>query len=204
MILITAHHAITDGISMTFVIRDLLRALAGELLDALPVPPAQESLLAQVPEESFTDVPPPPLGKTATYIAEGTRSHIARLRLDAALTATLRERTRHEGVTVHAALCAAIALAGLAESNRWKDTPVRIAFPVDMRKQLGAGEMNAYLLAGGRTEFKPDPAPHLWDWARSAKGPIAKSRELSRQGRFGTFRSRYCRTIQIHPPSARR
>ena len=50
VVLLTTHHAITDGISMTFVIRDLLRALAGEPFEALPVPPPQEFLGRRCPK----------------------------------------------------------------------------------------------------------------------------------------------------------
>ena len=77
---------------------------------------------------------------------------------------------------MHGALCAAIALAGLAEGNRWQGAPIRVAFPVDMRKPLSAGETHAYLISSSKMNFKQEPAPRFWDWARSAKEPIAQSR----------------------------
>src|SRR5260370_33922277 len=40
--IIAAHHSISDGMSMTVVLRDLVRALAGEAIDRYPVLPSQE------------------------------------------------------------------------------------------------------------------------------------------------------------------
>ena len=43
--ILVAHHSITDGLSIAFVIRDVLQALSGNPLDLLPLLPAHEEIL---------------------------------------------------------------------------------------------------------------------------------------------------------------
>jgi hypothetical protein len=43
-ILLTAHHSIADGLSVALIVRDILEALSGKPLEALPVPQPQEDL----------------------------------------------------------------------------------------------------------------------------------------------------------------
>src|SRR5258708_31202593 len=43
-ILLTVHHSIADGLSVALIVRDILEALSGKPLEALPVPQPQEDL----------------------------------------------------------------------------------------------------------------------------------------------------------------
>jgi Condensation domain len=43
-ILLTAHHSVADGLSVALIVRDILEALSGKPLEALPVPQPQEDL----------------------------------------------------------------------------------------------------------------------------------------------------------------
>ena len=43
-VIVSAHHSIADGLSLTFVVRDLLRALSGRSLARLQLTPSQEDL----------------------------------------------------------------------------------------------------------------------------------------------------------------
>src|SRR5207244_242564 len=42
--LLTVHHSIPDGLSVALIVRDILEALSGKPLEALPVPQPQEDL----------------------------------------------------------------------------------------------------------------------------------------------------------------
>jgi hypothetical protein len=116
--IVAAHHSISDGMSMTVVLRDLLRALSGEALDRYPVLPSQEELLGitgpspapAIGSEPAAALPVgPPLvireGDTEPPAIEG-------LRLDADLTNRLVECARAEGTTVHGAISSAVLKAG--------------------------------------------------------------------------------------------
>ena len=115
--ILVAHHSIADGLSIAFVIRDLLRALSGNPIDLLTVLPAHEEILgvtrshavqAEPSKDSNTTAPARP----AIYLREeNSRPLIKGLRLTPELTGKLRERARQEGTTVHGALSSALALS---------------------------------------------------------------------------------------------
>ena len=41
-IILVAHHTVVDGMSIVFIMRDLMQALSGKKLEVLPVPASQE------------------------------------------------------------------------------------------------------------------------------------------------------------------
>ncbi len=108
------HHSISDGRSISFVIRDLLQALSGKPLAALPVLPPLEDILG-VTSSDFVPPETParsPTEKPLVYVdKEKTRPRVKSLALSPKLTNKLRDRPREEGTTVHGALCAAFGLA---------------------------------------------------------------------------------------------
>ena len=173
VLLLTTHHSISDGISMTFLIRDLMTALAGRFLEPLPVPPSCEQLVEKLSVEPVGAPPNQALPTPLEYAAPDAQLQIAIAALDAETTCALRERSRREGTTVHGALCAAAVLAGRAEYPAWREGEVRLNNPVSYRKALGAGEANGMYIGSGRMRFAPDPSAKFWDLARAAKAQIA-------------------------------
>src|SRR5260370_19256420 len=98
--IIAAHHSISDGMSMTVVLRDLVRALAGEAIDRYPVLPSQAETFgitgpspapSAASERAPAQPPRPPLvlreGDPEPPVIEG-------LQLDSASTAPLPDRAR--------------------------------------------------------------------------------------------------------------
>ena len=61
-LVLVAHHAIADGMSLAFAIRDVLRVLAGDPLELLPLTPSEDELLQADPDGAApfvtNDVPP--------------------------------------------------------------------------------------------------------------------------------------------------
>jgi hypothetical protein len=64
--------------------------------------------------------------------------HLHRLQLGVEETELLLERAREERTTVHAALVAALTMAGKRFSEEWNAAPVRCISPIDMRRTLGS------------------------------------------------------------------
>jgi len=62
------------------------------------------------------------------------RPRVRGLCLMPSLTASLRDRARQEGTTVHGALCAALVDAGRRVPLGWQDVPMRILSPVNIRR----------------------------------------------------------------------
>jgi Condensation domain len=178
ILIFTAHHSIGDGISMAFAIRDTLRALAGEKLEALPPLPSMEELLGMPQTSPARPVPktsssPSPENVAATVHknADAVR-HVKGLRLSTELTSKLLSRSRQEGTSVHGALCAALVLAGRQVFSAWNN-PVRIHSSVDVRRLLQLGENYLQLAFGGIVAINPDTMPAFWDIARFMKSGLA-------------------------------
>ena len=108
-ILLTVHHSIADGLSVAFIVRDILEALSGKPLETLPVPQPQEDLCppptiqstelgSEEPEAPAPSAPGTPLKRDRSLL------RVRGLGLPAELSDRLRERSRREGTTVHGAL----------------------------------------------------------------------------------------------------
>src|SRR3979490_485765 len=111
--LLTLHHSIADGLSVAFIVRDILEALSGKPLEALPVPQPQEDLCPpptiQSTELGSQEPEPPAPSATGTPLKRD-RSHL-RVRGLQSHTFSLHRVHRaswREGTTVHGALAAAL------------------------------------------------------------------------------------------------
>jgi hypothetical protein len=176
--ILSVHHSIADGLSAAFVIRDVLRALSGENLEALPPMPAQEPLV-YMSREGPTDaenlgVPEPAQqGRPVTFRRLDSLPTIEAVRLTPELTQVLVERARQEGTTVHGALCAAVVLAGREGSRDWDSNQVRVLSPFSLRKQLGVGENCGLFVWATGVGMPLTPVAEFWEMARFAKSSMA-------------------------------
>ena len=102
--IITAHHSISDGVSMAAALCDLVRALSGEQLERRPMLPSPEHLLGVVSKTpTVRDQPVRAIAK-GNHRTNFARSYIEpftveSLRLDEALTSSIRRLSRPEETT---------------------------------------------------------------------------------------------------------
>lgn len=130
------------------------------------MPPSQEALLQAL------DAAPPPVGPPQDELMNppgeltqfsGRAPHVSALAaLQRGLTARLVARCRAEGVSVHAALCAA---AGTV-FHRAGRTRVRVLSPVDLRRAAGLPDAVANRFAGARTVSEASQAEDFWKLAQ--------------------------------------
>lgn len=169
LLIVAGSHAIFDGIGLAGCIRDVLRALAGQALAPLPVPPSLNQLLGvavgrppsrPTPQQVSPEAPPSPDADHA-----GTPV-VHRLRLSRTLTGVLRIRARAAHATVHGALCAAMLLTGRAYMRAWQDAAVRVVSPIDLRRQFGTEEDCAVYVTVGRALVEAHARHGFWDMAR--------------------------------------
>jgi hypothetical protein len=138
-ILLTVHHSIADGLSVALIVRDILEALSGKPLEALPVPQPQEDLCPPPTIQSTElgyeepEAPAPPSAPGTPLKRDRSLLRVRGLRLPAELSDRLRERSRREGTTVHGALAAALVFAGRDIHREWREAPVRVVSPVNNR-----------------------------------------------------------------------
>jgi Condensation domain len=185
VLILVAHHAIADGMSLVFLIRDLLQVLSGGQMEALSFSSTAEELLSKLPKgEAPVQAEASQAGTPRTEPAryrqdDGLVPRVISRKLDEHLTATLKERARHEGNTVQGAICAALVLAGRKTSSTWRKQSVRVMSPVNARAHLRAGEAcGLYLGGGGMITFQPADSRAFWELARFAKKEIAPSQTL--------------------------
>jgi hypothetical protein len=181
----SAHHSIADGLSVAYVVRDLLHALGGEKLEALPPMPAEEPLVYSSQQgaagaEILEAPEPPQRGRAVAFRLLDSLPTIEALRLTPERTQMLLERARTEGTTVHGALCAALVLAGREASPDWDSNEVRVLSPFSLRKQLGAGENCGVFVWGTGVTMPLAPVKEFWEMARFAKSSLAAKQALER------------------------
>jgi hypothetical protein len=128
--ILSSHHALSDGFSLIFLLRDILLALSGHALGALSLMPARKILFGAQQRTSTEPVLPSLAGHRPLL------PHVDGIKLTSKQTSALR-RTRQEGVTIHAAISAALTIAGRAIDKSWRNHPLRIMSPADIRNILG-------------------------------------------------------------------
>jgi hypothetical protein len=102
-LILVAHHAIADGLSLAYAIRDTLAALSGAPLEPLAALPAQEDMFGL--GDAGVGEPHAPAGVPARYRPQdGAVPEVIGLCLPRFLTRKLRHRARQMGTTVHGAL----------------------------------------------------------------------------------------------------
>ncbi|MFD3590391.1 condensation domain-containing protein [Streptomyces sp. NPDC058683] len=181
-LLLSFDHTIADGISATYVLKDLVASLNGEPLTVLPVPLSQEDLIARtlpaveelnLPERLPAD---PRLGAVSRLRPfDAAKPYVCTMTLDAEFTTQLRERCRTEKTTVHAAI---VAAASRVRSTLRDEEYVRVVTPFNFRRHIGAhGECADYFTCA-RTGMAPHGGDAFWDQARVIGTELADARSV--------------------------
>jgi hypothetical protein len=94
-------------------------------------------------------------------------------------TTALQRRARQEGVTIHAAISSALTIAGRAIDESWRNDPLRIMSPAEIRDILGLEDQCMVSFGGGEISIAPGGSMTFWELARFAKDGLSavKSRE---------------------------
>ena len=177
-ILLTVHHSIADGLSVALIVRDILEALSGKPLEAIPVPQPQEDLCPP-PTIQSTELgseeaaPAPPSAPGTPLKRDRSLLRVRGLRLPAELSDRLRERSRREGTTVHGALAAGLVFAGRDIHREWREAPVRVVSPVNNRTILGRGDDCALSIIFPIGSYNPKSPIQFWETARSVRDDLA-------------------------------
>jgi hypothetical protein len=181
VVMFASHHSGMDGMSHLLLLQDLLAAVRGEgvgkplalqpglgQLLGLPAPVQYGKKLegrSVAPEDGALEMPD---------------IRIQRMQLGVEETDRLRRRAKEEGTTVHAALIAALTLAGKGCSERWKVGPVRCLSPIDMRKSLGIPTAPGLLISSHVAPVETPEGESLWDIARTIRGEMLPAQSVAR------------------------
>jgi hypothetical protein len=201
--ILSTHHAIADGMSVAFVVRDLLQALSGATLQPLAVLPAYDDLVARVAAghaplagAAGLDLHAP--GPPSVYRArDGALPQVRTLGLASELVASLKDRARAEGTTVHGALCSGMALTFAQILGRPAGEPIRIWSPMDVRRLLGLGEDCTLLALSMMVPADPQGPTGFWGAARGVATRLAATRNVEHLAAALAFLSRTIGGLEV-------
>ncbi|MCA9541092.1 MAG: hypothetical protein KC620_19465 [Myxococcales bacterium] len=189
-LLLAFHHAIGDGTSGTWLLRDVLAAMVGPV-SAAPVPAPIEH---HMPRWSFgvrgvwahlrfvtrtlgrlrrlRGIPGYQIAGAPRIAGSDCGLYIERRDVPPAITQILAARCKREGTTVHGALGAALLLAAFVESDG--RPVVGLGSPVNLRDRLNppvGGDVGLFItMVAGLHRL--DPQPDFWDLAREVRSEL--------------------------------
>src|SRR5215470_17042264 len=178
--IMTAHHSISDGVSMREALRDLVRALSGQQLDRRSVLPSPEELLGVTSKATTAHPLEYVTAKKINFVQNYVEPFsIHSLRLDAAFTSRLRRRARIEQTTLHGALCSALIHAARMRFSSGKDETIRLLSAINARKQCGVSDTSSMCIGAAIIPVAAEPGLDLWTLARDLKaehaGPTSRA-----------------------------
>lgn len=188
-LVLTANHVIIDGIGVLGLVRDLLAALSGGTISALPDPPSAEDRVAEVrastqlhAAQNGHQAAPAQAGAGGSAAATPARMFVRRkatgkptieaLRFSKDQTAMLLRCAREQQTTAGAVVLAALASGLRKLSPAMKEVDIHAATPVDARPYLG-NEGDFVLSIGSARAVSPFPDMELWASARALKSQLA-------------------------------
>ncbi|MCU1252833.1 MAG: hypothetical protein JWQ49_5862 [Edaphobacter sp.] len=175
--ILSSHHAVCDGSSRIFLLRDLLLALSGHALEALLLAPSREILVgAQQRTSSEPGLPSFAAQRPPMPDVEGVK-------LTPEETTALRRQAREEGVTIHAAISGALTIAGRAIDESWRNNPLRIISPAEIRDILGLKDQCMVSFGGGEISIAPSGSMtfrHLARFSKHGLSAVKSTENISR------------------------
>jgi hypothetical protein len=171
VVMLATHHSSLDGKSHLLLVQDLVAAVGGEELGApLEVQPGLGQLLGlPAPAEYGKTLEGRSVAPRKEHRVATPRVRMRRLQLGVGETERLLRRAREEGTTVHAALVAALTLAGKRYSEAWNVGPVRCFSSIDMRGALGIPDAAGLLIGGHLAPIATPDGASFWDIARAVR-----------------------------------
>jgi hypothetical protein len=165
--ILSSHHAVCDGSSRIFLLRDMLLALSGHALESLPLAPSREILFG-AQQRTSTESGLPSFAARRPVVP-----HVEGIKLAQEETAELQRRAREEGVTIHAAISAAVTIAGRSIDESWRNNPLRIMSPAEIRDILGLRDQCMVSFGGGEISIAPGGSMTFWELARFSKDSLS-------------------------------
>jgi hypothetical protein len=174
VVMFATHHSSMDGKSHLLLVQDLLASVAGEDLgEPLEVQPGLEQLLGlPAPAEYAKKLEVGSVAPEGGTHSGMLKVRLHRLQLSVKETEVLLARAREEGTTVHAALVAALTVAGRRHSKEWNAGPVRCVSPIDMRRPLGIPHAVGVLISSHHAVVPTPDGASFWEIARAVRKDI--------------------------------
>ncbi|OBK68853.1 hypothetical protein A5653_14220 [Mycobacterium colombiense] len=181
-LLLTFDHVISDGISSVLVLNDLLAALDGQPLAALPLPESLEALatrrlnasqISSVP----TDVDDPRMGVPTSILSFDARPpYLHRVAMGRDATARLVTRCREERTTVHAAI---VTAASRVRNALCGEDFVRTYSPINARDLVAQSAGCCLCISFACSGMAPADGNAFWHQARQTSDRLKGMRSAA-------------------------
>ncbi|WP_339485564.1 condensation domain-containing protein [Pseudomonas sp. EL_65y_Pfl2_R95] len=183
-LILSAHHAIADGLSLAFIVRDLMQAMTGVKMREYPLPLAQEELVGTAQSSpTYQGIPQRPA--RAQLLDRSAKIPLVQsLRMDARASDILRLRARQAGATLHGALIVALIKAGDQGGAAWAKRPVRIKSPVNVRGLLGRTDECALSIVSAESLIEDREHITFWALARCLSTEVGAARSVETVTKF--------------------
>ncbi|MBV8886309.1 MAG: hypothetical protein JO235_20275 [Chroococcidiopsidaceae cyanobacterium CP_BM_RX_35] len=180
-LIIVYHHSIADGTSGTYLIRDILQALAvkSTILQPLPMPLSSEDLMLGKADAALSLCPVALQTSDFKPPETSPRSRLLAGSLTPETTTRLIFRCRQEQTSVHAAICAAFLLAIVRQSGSKQQQTLRCLTPIDLQRHFMSASDARFSLCVtvARTEHALTPNTSVWAVAQSVKQQLNQAME---------------------------
>jgi len=170
VLILAAHHAVADGTSLSYLIRDILNAVSGNELPAMNPQPSNDETLG-LPEDVITTVSDKQY--TWTDQNKAVAPKVSSIRVKKEITGKLIEKSREEKTTVHGALCAAVLILSRKMRSEWSDKKIEMISPICARRPLGLDDNYGLNITTHAVYFEGEQHLSFWDVARLAKAGLA-------------------------------
>lgn len=166
-LIVTCHHAIADGMSVAYLIRDIVKGLESESSGLTPLSQSQPIEHLIPVHERATVTPASMQREYFTTVSSRPRPQIRTALLSAQLTQQICDRARQERSTVHGAISAAFLLV----LSRQRRSLLKCQSPINVRSQLTPSpeEMVGLYISYGLTQHELQEDSSLWETARSVR-----------------------------------
>jgi len=170
ILLVAASHTISDGTSVSYLIRDILTAVTGHDLEHMPPQKSNDEHLG-FPED--VAIAGTEHATSPGYHFKAVSPKVSTARFGREITQKIIERARLEGTTVHGVLCAAVLIASRKMRPEWADRKIEMISPICSRRALKLDDNYGLNITTHPVYFEEEQHLSFWDVARLAKAGLA-------------------------------
>ena len=170
-LILVVHHAIGDGASAMYLVRDLLESMEGHEVEELAPRPALEALLHRQPTIPMSQRQPPEMSSgVAARLDRPKNACLQIFEIESGELDRILSRCRREGTTFQGALLSALLLTLPREGT------VSCLAPINVRKLLPnvTDDFGLYISSGMAT-LDRNAMPDFWSLARSSRQQVVQA-----------------------------
>ncbi|GAA4326575.1 hypothetical protein GCM10023149_29480 [Mucilaginibacter gynuensis] len=169
VLILAGNHAVADGTSISYLFRDIIKAVSGQELQMMDPQPSNDDTLG-LPE----DIAIPNTGQVQSLpnVFKKVSPKISSKRIDEGTSQGILERARLEKTTVHGALCAAALIVSRRMRADLNDRKIELISPICSRRPLKLDDNYGLNITTHAVYFEGEQELSFWEIARLAKAGL--------------------------------